>query len=486
MLRAATDPRANALESFIEWQKYSALDNIDGADMRLIPLVYKNLGSAIRDRDVAGRLKGISRYTWIRNSYRIDLCSRLLAQLNAKEVPAVLIKGAALMIGVTGDLSTRQMGDCDLLIARKNKQVAFEALSREGMRSVPADWTLMSEPEIEAFHGLTFELPGKLHDVVDLHWRPLREVRMDNLTDTIFAHARPAVVGGQQALIPCAEHMLLQCLVHGTEKSSDECYDWLADAALILRATPHFDWDLFTLTATQFRLEELVAMALDLFEQEVEIRIPAAAKRALQSKRIDSFDRHEASIRGKCSDDISLRGQITRLLQAVRRARYEDIDLTISQALSKMWRLATTGVTTENEIHTGGEKETAWFPSGWHDREDTGRWSASRFATACLYSGARKQFGKILQIVTQLPEGAGTQFVAVFSGRLLLSFTCLNSSYLSNIIETRLPKSVRKGALLPLQFYVFRAWQPSRLKNSHDTRRLGLFIVDIRTERASG
>lgn len=72
MLRAATGPRANALESFIEWQKHSVLDNIDGADMRLIPLVYKNLGSAIKDRDVAGRLKGISRYTWIRNSYRIE------------------------------------------------------------------------------------------------------------------------------------------------------------------------------------------------------------------------------------------------------------------------------------------------------------------------------------------------------------------------------------------------------------------------------
>lgn len=486
MLRAATGPRANALESFIEWQKHSVLDNIDGADMRLIPLVYKNLGSAIKDRDVAGRLKGISRYTWIRNSYRIDLCSKLLAQLNAKGVPAVLIKGAALMIGVTGDLSTRQMGDCDLLVARKNKQVAFEALSREGMRSVPADWTLMSEPEIAAFHGLTFELPGKLHDVVDLHWRPLREVRMDDFTNVLFAHARPAVVGGQQALIPCVEHMLLQCLVHGTEKSSDECYDWLADVALILRATPYFDWDLFTWTATQFRLEAIAIMALDLFEQEVEIGIPTAAKPALQSKRIDSFDRHEASIRGKCSKDISLRGQITCLLQAVRRARHEDIDLPISHALSKMWRLVTTGFTTEDDIHASGEKETVWFSWGWHDREDTGRWSASRFATACLYSGARKQFGKILQIVTRLPEGAGMQFVAVFSGRVLLSFTCLNSNYLSNIIEIRLPKSVRHGTLLPLQFYVFRAWQPSRLKGSHDNRRLGVFIENIRTEHALG
>lgn len=477
VLSAAIDTPSKALDSFNTWQSQVKLDDIDGADMRLIPLIYKNIGKHIQDKNVAGRLKGIARYTWIRNSYRVDLCARLLGQLNSRGVSSVLIKGSALMAGITDDLSTRQMGDCDLLVASKDKRVAFEAMAREGMRSVPADWASMSEPETELFHGLTFEFPGKLPDVIDLHWRPLREVNSSELTDAFFQHARPIKVYGQQTHVPCPEHMLLHCLVHGGSTDPQLSYDWLADAFLICSSVRDLNWALFAKTALDFRLGAIVRDALEHLRQETGLKFPQAAWDALKPAPSRLSDRLEIAYRGKKDKGQSIVAQTVNLLQAVRRTHTQDAALSFVQASGRMWRLLTTGFADEHHKSWNAPEEAVWFRSGWHHPEPLGRWTASRFAALCLLAQSQKKFGEVLSVNLLTPR---CQLFAITSNRRLLCLK-LTLSAGDTTILAHLPPSLRNKEVLPLQFYVLRMWFPARRKDSEDPRRLGICVHGIRT-----
>lgn len=478
VLSAAIDAPSKALDSFNTWQSQVKLDDIHGADMRLVPLIYKNIGKHIQDKNVAGRLKGISRYTWIRNSYRVDLCARLLGQLNSRGVSSLLIKGSALMAGITDDLSTRQMGDCDLLVASKDKRIAFEAMAREGMRSVPADWASMSEPETELFHGLTFEFPGKLPDVIDLHWRPLREVASDELTDAFFRHARSIEVYGQQTHVPCAEHMLLHCLVHGGSNDPRQAYDWFADAFLIYRSAKDLNWALFAKTALDFRLGAIARDALERLEQETELKFPQAAWDALKPAPSQLSDRLEIAYRGRAETEHTIVAKAVDLLQAVRRARSQDASLSFVHAIGRMWRFFTTGFADGPEKSWNAPEEAVWFQSGWHHREPLGRWTASRVASLCLLRTPQKQFGEVLSLTLLMPRFQ--LFVIASNGRLLGLKLALSSG--EQTVHVRLPSSLRSKEVLSLQFYVLRMWFPARRKDSLDPRRLGLCVKTVRTK----
>lgn len=478
VLSAAIDAPSKALDSFKAWQSEVKLDDIDGADMRLVPLIYKNIGRHIQDKNVAGRLKGISRYTWIRNSYRVDLCARLLGQLNSRGVSSILIKGSALMAGITDDLSTRQMGDCDLLVASKDKRIAFEAMAREGMRSVPADWSSMSEPETELFHGLTFEFPGQLPDVIDLHWRPLREVSSSELTDAFFSRARPIEVYGQRTHVPCAEHMLLHCLVHGGSADPRQSYDWLADAFLIYKSAEDLDWKLFAQTALDFRLGAIAQEALGQLQTETGLKFPQAAWDALKPAHSQLSDRLEIAYRGKKDKEHSVVAQTADLLQAVRRTRSQDAGLSFVRAIGRMWRLLTTGFANKREESWNAPEEAVWFRSGWHHPEPFGRWTASRFAALGLLASSQKKFGKVLSATIVAPR---FQFFAIASnGRILCLKLTLSSG--EKTIHAHLPRSLRSKEVLPLQFYVLRMWWPARSKDSKDPRQLGICIRSIGTK----
>lgn len=475
ILSAALDAPSKALESFKAWQNEVRLDDIDGAGIRLVPLIYKNIGRSIPNKDVAGRLKGISRYTWIRNSYRVNLCARLLGQLNSRGVSSVLLKGSALMAGITDDLSTRQMGDCDLLVADRDKHVAFEAMEREGMRTVPANWAALSEPERESFHGLTFEIPGKLQDAIDLHWRPLREVASSELTDRFFTHARPVVVYGQQTHIPCAEHMLLHCLVHGGEADTRVSYDWIADAFLISKfAGNNLDWRLFARTALDFRLGALARHALEILQKETAIEVPQEAWDGLKSAPMTLSDRLEAAYRGKPDKQHAAVTQTVRLLQTVRRSSTRDAELPFTRALGKMWRLFTTGFIDARSSSRGGD---IWYPTGWHYPESTGRWTAARLSSVCLSRSPEKEFGDVLRVTVRSPRW---QVFAMSSGwRILLLRPTFSGGEIA--VSAHLPPTLRRKTTLSLQFFVLRLWSPARRRGSRDLRWLGIFVGNIRT-----
>lgn len=479
ILRAALADEDEALASFEEWQKHVSLDDIDGSDLRLIPLVYTNIGSKLAG-PIAGRLKGIKRHTWIRNGFRMEICGKLLAHLSKQNIPAMLLKGAALMAAITNDFATRQMGDCDILVSKENRRAAFAALSNEGFSSIPYDWRQLSESEIDVFHGFTFELRDKIFDVIDLHWRPMRDVGSDELTSEFFDKSRRTAVFGQKAKVPCAEHMFLHCAIHGAELLPRQRYDWLVDAALIMRGTEQFDWSLLAAAAEKYRLGALLHASLKILTEEVQIQVPASVMKSIAPQKSSLIDRVEAATRNGDWRDTAV-GEFAHLVQSVRRRRIDDLNLPVWSAIPKVWKLVTQPEGFDGS--TTNADELISFPYGWHPADIDGRWSQYRLATIAIRA-AESGFGKYLRLVMwpYLPNTSIRQKLRIYSGvKMLGSFRCDLRFPLPHVVAIRLSESMRRKKVLSLQFYLSNTFRPAIFENSGDQREIGLFISDIGT-----
>jgi hypothetical protein len=479
VLNAAIADKDVAVKSFSAWQQHVALDDVNASDQRLIPLIYTNIGSMLPE-PIANRLRGIKRHTWIRNRYRIEICGKLASHLAGQNIPLMLLKGAALMAAVTDDFGSRQMGDCDVLVPKAHRHMAFEALSREGFVSVPYDWSTLDEKEIDAFHGFTFELKDRISDVIDLHWRPLIEVRLEDLTDAFFEKSVSLSVAGQDMKVPCAEHMFLQCAVHGTEFISTQRYDWLADAALIVRGNPGIDWDLIVSAARKYRLETLLHASTRIMKEELQFSIPKEVLNDLSPKRSDFIARAEIASRMGRFRGTKI-GEMVRLLQSSRRRRSGGSKASIWSDISETWRIVTQSDEFDGTVPT--ESEVVRFPYGWHHGEPNGRWSERRFATIAIRA-AKVGFGKKLRVAMwphQSPESP-RQTVRIYSGARKLAVLRFNSrSSLQYFSSISLPEKIRTRDILPLQFYIGNKSRPAQPENSFDRREVGVFVSDIRT-----
>jgi hypothetical protein len=136
--------------------------------------------------------------------------TRIGVELAAQEVPAVALKGSALLLGnVAPALGIRWMSDIDLLVPEsKVEQAAWvlESLDYARGSTRDADASEVFRPYHDSFTG-----PDGL--VVELHWRlgPQRWGRA-SAADEWFAHAQASDADGIQ--IPAAADLFWHFLIH--------------------------------------------------------------------------------------------------------------------------------------------------------------------------------------------------------------------------------------------------------------------------------
>ncbi len=97
---------------------------------------------------------------------------RLANLFGSAGVPWLSIKGPALAVQTTGDLTARGSGDIDVFVAPSSVEVAFHALAVSGWTVRPVG---SGEPDswawkhiLAMFNEMTFDGPGS---TIDLHWR---------------------------------------------------------------------------------------------------------------------------------------------------------------------------------------------------------------------------------------------------------------------------------------------------------------------------
>jgi hypothetical protein len=281
LLHAALDEDEPAVASWRRWREQVDFDDVDMPEQRLLPLVYRNLGAAIREDPVFGRAAGLYRRAWTQNQLLFSRVAGALEALRGAGLEALLLKGAPLSILHYGSSGARPMADVDVLVRPFEAERAMGVLRGAGWRpeAEPA------EAQIRVHHGYAFSDGGP--GVVDLHWFSLWQSSSDG---PMWEVARPFELGGVPALAPSPADLLLIVCAHGSPRQPEPAFRWVADAVTVCR-TSEVDWDRLSAEARRRNLRVAAAAALDYLRTEFGVEVPDEVFGSLNPGRAPRWER---------------------------------------------------------------------------------------------------------------------------------------------------------------------------------------------------
>ncbi|HEX4279863.1 MAG TPA: nucleotidyltransferase family protein [Solirubrobacteraceae bacterium] len=264
---------------------------------RLSPMLFCHLA---RGRDAPAPVRSALERAYLASSARSlfisDAQRRVVDALVAADIPALLLKGAALVETVYPDPGQREMLDLDILVPSGQIAQASSALAPLGYRPSPTDEYTPSSPstqlEPDAHHAPA--LVGREQLVaVELHHHltiPGEGVRFD--IDQIWERGRPSPRGPH--LLPSPEDLLLHVSLHFTRNRVGGSYrrrhtgGALAQICDIARIVEHeeLNWEGLASSARSYGLETRVFLAL-FAARELGVPVPAAALAELQPPRFN-------------------------------------------------------------------------------------------------------------------------------------------------------------------------------------------------------
>ncbi|MGA2925525.1 MAG: nucleotidyltransferase family protein [Solirubrobacteraceae bacterium] len=297
ILLDAIVPLEDARADFRQWDGERWGRTLRDADWhRLSPVLFCHLDArggapgAVRSALERAYLANAARSLFLAAALR-----RVVDALHGADVPALLLKGAALVETVYPDPAQREMLDLDILVPEQRLGAANAALAPLGYAPVPGsnspEQTTM-QLKLDEHHGPALVGEQQLL-AVELH-RHVAIAGEGNRfeIDGIWQRARATPTGAH--LLPSPADLLLHVCVHFTRNRLGGSYrhrntggalGQILDIARVVQHEP-LDWDALVASARSYRLDARVFLAL-FAARELGVRIPDDALAALQPTGFD-------------------------------------------------------------------------------------------------------------------------------------------------------------------------------------------------------
>lgn len=278
----------NALSRVETWLDPQCVDH---ETLVLLPLLHRNIVELRLSSRSAARYKSVHQWSWFRNVLLFDALRHVLASLDAAEIPALVLKGAALSSVAYRDMGARFMRDADVLVPIDRAREAAAVLQDAGFSSnVPLD-----DETLRSRHAAAYVRADGIE--IDLHWQQLAEKAGAGVDGALWRHAVPFDLRGFSARTLAAEDHLIQAIAHGFQTTIDaRRVHWVPDAfTLIARTT--VDWDRLLERASGLRITPLLRETLRHLRTVYGAPIPdavlhrASALRVSRGERIESWFR---------------------------------------------------------------------------------------------------------------------------------------------------------------------------------------------------
>jgi Uncharacterised nucleotidyltransferase len=263
---------------------------------RLSPILFHHLA---RHNGVPAEVMDTLEDAYLENAARnLFIDSALEMALEAFErdgIPALLLKGAALVRTVYPDPALRQMLDLDILVPEAKLDAAGAMLAELGYRTESAHGPKTAHVTARANHHHD---PALIHEqritAIELHHHvAMSEERTHFDVAGVWERARQADRAPAH-LVPAAEDLLLHVCFHFTRNrlggswrraGTGSALAQIADIAWIVESHA-IDWDALGATVRSYKLDARVFLAL-FAARELGVPIPG---RALQALRPSGFD----------------------------------------------------------------------------------------------------------------------------------------------------------------------------------------------------
>jgi Uncharacterised nucleotidyltransferase len=268
-------------DAFDRWSR-SAGRALDEGSRRLLPILYPCLKASGMRHPWLQSIRQMHARALLRNRLLVHRAIELADRLARSGIPTLLLKGVALAPAYYGDLGRRPMSDIDLMVAPSASPRTMEDV-------VTADTAMRLRGR--ALHADTYlDREGIEYDI---HRYLLPELAFDDAGRALWKRAEPLQFGRQTCLTLCPEDHVFHLLGHGLRVSDVPPLRWIADAAMVLRARPGFDWHILIEEAQATEMAVPVARGLSfLVEHEFAGAGAAEALRRLEampSRRADRY-----------------------------------------------------------------------------------------------------------------------------------------------------------------------------------------------------
>jgi hypothetical protein len=193
---------------------------------RLLPAVARNLARLGAPRDPF-LLRSYAE-NFGANARLLRSAGEVLRALHEADIPALVLKGVALLIVHYRDLGARPMSDVDILVPGASVGRALDVLEATNWRGDPDRTWLRS-----GMHAGVLSNGGG--SSLDLHRHALYEARYAAADEAFFAASIPVEAGGAPARAMAADDQLIHTVVHGLRWSIAPSSIWILDAITIAR-----------------------------------------------------------------------------------------------------------------------------------------------------------------------------------------------------------------------------------------------------------
>jgi hypothetical protein len=263
---------------------------------RLSPLLFCHLESdPIAPAAVHRALERAYLANAARSLFIATTLQRVVDALRAADVPAMLLKGAALVETVYADPAQREMLDLDVLVPADRLEAANDALATLEYLPRPVPGESAQTPnatEPHDHHGPP--LVGEEHVLaVELHHHIAIAGEGERFDmDGMWLRARESRRGDH--LLPSPEDLLLHVCLHFmrnrvggnyVRRHTGGALGQICDIARIVERES-LDWDVLVTTAREYRLDATLFLGL-FAARELGVEIPDAPLAELQPRRFD-------------------------------------------------------------------------------------------------------------------------------------------------------------------------------------------------------
>ena len=208
----------------------------------LVPLVYRQLESSIRDQvpaDILQRFKKDYQENSARNLIFVDELTALLDELVTAGVEVIVFKGPALAVLAYRDLNLRRFVDLDLIVRRADMTRAIEVLSKSGYVSSRDLTEEQQAVLLRTQHNLQFTR-GRV--VVELHWQVSSELFAATVTaEELWDNLTTAELNHRKVRTLATEDLLFALCVHGSRHLWQRLA-WICDIDRVISGNRTIDW----------------------------------------------------------------------------------------------------------------------------------------------------------------------------------------------------------------------------------------------------
>ena len=272
--RRDTDPDQlrSLVRQQIDWDYVIALAYAHG----LLPLLHNHL-SSVSDLVPAHFLSRLKRESVANSQSVLHLVGkqiRIYKLFKENSIPVALFKGPSLAHMAYGEISLRQAGDIDLLIARRNFDQARVLLESLGYEMTPQLTTAQLSSHLSNHCEIQF-MRDEWVTVVDLHWDLAPRSFVFGLkADEVMSRLQSVSLAGTTVETFGAEDLVLYQAMHGA-KHLWRRLEWISCLAESLRATTAINWDTLVDRATKAHATRILALGLRLVTEFSDVPVPS-------------------------------------------------------------------------------------------------------------------------------------------------------------------------------------------------------------------